>query len=105
MSRDHRENLEEDIRKLLVLLKKIMRNHPHGSEQFAKLLDQKSFDLNLCFLMFAPMVPEDLAAFQDMYQDFLNDSDEPSCKSDSPKLEFKLSRTDLEFLKKNGIRF
>ena len=46
---DH-DYMDGDIHKLLALLKKILKNHPQGSEQIAKFLDQKSVDLNLCFL-------------------------------------------------------
>ena len=100
------DDLNADIRKLLALLKKILKNHPQGSEQMAKFLDQKSFDLNLCFLTFVPMTPEDLMEFEAMYEDFLNHSEEEafSRPSDS-KVEFKLNPDDLEFLRKNGIRF
>ena len=104
MSHDH-DNLEADIRKLLALLKKIMKSHPQGSDQMAKFFDQKSFDVNLCFLTLFPMLPEDLSEFEEMYQDLMSRSDESRPRGDEKKIEFKLSPDDLDFLKKNGIRF
>ena len=101
------DDMESDIRKLLGLLKKILRNHPHGSEEVAKFLDQKSFNLNLCFLTFAPMSPEDLAEFEDLYEEWMVRSEEGVdsllARGDA-KVEFKLDSEDLDFLKKNGIK-
>ena len=99
-------NMDGDIRKLLTLLKKILRNHPQENEQLSKMMDQKSFNLNLCFLTFIPMSPEELMEFEEMYEDYLSEAEEiaPSSHRD-PKLDFKLSPDDVDFLRKNGIRF
>lgn len=99
------DDMNADIRKLLALLKKILKNHPQGSDQVAQFLDKKSFDLNLCFLTFVPMTPEDLMEFEEMYEGFLNDTEQSFPKQKGPKVEFKLNSDDLDFLKKNGIRF
>ena len=40
------DSMDGDIRKLLVLLKKILKDHPQGAEQISKFIDQKSFDIN-----------------------------------------------------------
>ena len=101
---DH-DYMDGDIRKLLVLLKKILKNHPQGSEQISKFLDQKSVDLNLCFLTFVSMSPEDLNEFEEMYHEFMNHSEEVIPRRDDPKYEFKLDPDDIDFLKKHGIRF
>ena len=101
-------DMESDIRKLLNLLKKILKNHPHGSEDVAKFLDQKSFNLNLCFLTFMPMNPDDLAEFEDLYEEWMarseDDLDSVLPHGDS-KVEFNLNSEDLDFLRKNGIKF
>lgn len=98
-------DMSGDIRKLLVLLKKILKNHPQGSEQISKFIDQKSFNLNLCFLTFVPMDPEDLMEFEEMYEDYLSRSEESAFHREALKLEFKLNSEDADFLRKNGIRF
>lgn len=105
---NHHE-MDGDIKKLLTLLKKILRNHPAGSEQISKFLDQKkdsnSLNLNLCFFTFVPMSPEELMEFEELYDDYLNDTEESSVYGSEIKMEFKLNTTDLDFLKKHGIRF
>lgn len=99
-------SMDGDIRKLLSLLKKILKNHPQGSDQLAQFMDQKSFNLNLCFLTFIPMSPEELMEFEEMYEDYLNEVEETSSsRREDHKLEFKLSADDLDFLRKNGIQF
>ena len=101
----NQNSMDGDIRKLLALLRKILKNHPQGSEQIAKFMDQKSFDLNLCFFTFVPMTPEDLMEFEEMYEEFLNRSEEMSSDDEDSKIEFKLNSEDLHFLRNNGIRF
>ena len=98
--------MDGDIRKLLTLLKKILKDHPQGSDQLSKFMDQKTFNLNLCFLTFIPMSPEDLMEFEEMYEDYLNEAEDSLVtKKEELKLEFKLNAEDTDFLKKNGIRF
>lgn len=99
------DDINGDVRKLLALLKKILKNHPQGSDQIAKFLDQKSFGLNLCFLTFVAMAPEDMMEFEEMYHEFLSRPDETFSGEEESKPEFKLSSEDLDFLRKYGIQF
>ena len=99
------DSMEGDIRRLLALLKKILKSHPQGSEHISKFMDQKSFDLNLCFFTFVPMTPEDLMEFEEMYHDFMSRSDESSSDDEDSQFELELNPEDIHFLKKNGIRF
>lgn len=99
------DDMNRDIRKLLTLLKKILKNQPQGSDQVAKFMDKKSFNLNLCFLTFVPMTPEDLMEFEEMYEEFLRGPEQSSSARKGSKLEFELNPDDLDFLKKYGIRF
>ena len=101
--------MDGDIRKLLSLLKKILKNHPQGSDQISKFLDQKNFNINLCFLTFIPMTPEEMIEFEEMYDDYLSQAEnllprKEEAKRES-KLEFRLTSDDVNFLKKNGIKF
>lgn len=106
---NHPNDMDGDIKKLLTLLKRILKNHPQGFDQVQKLMDQKTdqkaFNLNLCFFTFIPMSPEELMEFEEMYDDYLNEVEESVAKWDNHKLEFRLNTDDLDFLKKNGIRF
>ncbi len=98
-------DMEGDLSKLVQILKRILKNHPAGPE-LAKFLDQKAFNLNLCFVTFVPMAPEDLEELEEIYEAYLNEQEESLApKKKMPKLEFKLSQNDVEFLKENGIRF
>ena len=99
------DDMSNDIRKLLGLLKKILKNHPHGSDEMSKFLDQKSFNINLCFLTFMPMSPDDLADFEDLYEEWVARSEDGLDLAREGKIEFKLNSEDLDFLKKNGIKF
>ena len=97
--------MDGDISKLVQLLKKILKNQPGGSD-IAQFMDQKSFNLNLCFLTFVPMTPDELEALEEMYEEYLERSeDAPVSKKKAPKLEFKLSQDDVQFLRQHGIRF
>lgn len=98
------DSMDGDIRKLLVLLKKILKNHPQGAEQISKLIDQKSFDINLCFFTFIPMAPDDLLEFEDAYQEFLG-CYEDSGPSRREQLKFEWNSDDVDFLRKHGIQF
>ena len=98
------DNMEGDIRKLLTLLKKILKNHPQGSDQVAEFLDRKAVDLNLCFFTFVSMTPEDMMEFEEFYEELLDRSHDSSRKN-GPQIEFKLNSGDLDFLRKHGISF
>ena len=99
------DNMEEDISKLLALLKKILKKYPQGSEPIAQMMDPKGFNLNLCFLTFVPMSPDEMMEFEELYEEYMNRSEEAPSKRDGKKLEFKLDPEDLSFLKQNGIQF
>ena len=99
------DSMDGDIRKLLALLKKILKNHPQGSEQIAKSLGEQAFNLNLCFFSFIPIHSEDLAEFEEMYEELLSHSEGLLPKGETLKMDFKLSPEDVEFLKKHGMRF
>lgn len=96
------EPMDGDISKLIKLLKKILKSHPQGSE-ISKFLGDKPINLNLCFLTFVPMSPDELDEFEEMYEDFMG-RHEDSYEGKSA-VDFRLNSDDLEFLKKNGIQF
>ena len=73
-------------------------------------MDKKEVNINLCFLTIMPMLSEDLEELQELYDEFgvgmLRElEEEMSSSGKQPKLEFKLNRDDLDFLKKNGLVF
>ena len=97
--------MDGDIAKLVQILKKILKNHPGGPE-IAKFMDEKSFNVNLCFFTFVPMTPEELEDLETMYEEYMMQQKEPSGgKKKAPKLEFRLNPEDVDFLKKHGLCF
>ena len=98
------DNMDGDIRKLLTLLRKILKNHPQGSDQAAQFLDQKAFNLNLCIFTLIPMASEEWEDFEEMYHELFK-TEGSFLNREDPSLEFKLNSEDMDFLKKNGICF
>lgn len=96
--------MDGDITKLLKLLRKILKRHPHGPE-LAKWMSEQPVNLNLCFFTFVPMTPEELEEMEDMYEDYMSRIEEGHHEKPAAKLEFKLSQDDLRFLKEHGIQF
>ncbi len=98
--------MDGDISKLIALLKKLMKNHPQAADILNLVQQKKPFNLNVCFLTIVPMVPEELEEMQHLCEEYMSHIDEievPLHKR--AQLEFKLSRDDMDFLKKHGIRF
>ena len=50
-----------------------------------------------------PMSPDDLADFEDLYEEWVARSEDGLDLAREGKIEFKLNSEDLDFLKKNGI--
>jgi len=98
-------NLDPDMEKLISLLKKILKKHPPSAEQLAKLGDSKAFNLNICFLTFIPMSPDEMDELNDIYEEYLNRGDDASTREEAVDLEFRLTGDDLDFLKNNGLSF
>lgn len=99
-------DMDGDIVKLVALLKKILRNHPQMAE-IANLMEQKkAFNLNMCFLTIVPMLPDELEELEGLYEEYMSHLDEfEGAAQKKARLEFKLNREDVSFLKKHGIRF
>lgn len=99
-------DMDGDIAKLVALLKKILKNHPQTSE-IANLMEQKkAFNLNMCFLTIVPMMPEEIEELEDLYEEYMAHVDELEMPiQKKTRLEFKLNRDDVDFLKKHGILF
>ena len=102
-----KDDMDGDISKLITLLKKILKNHPNGADIAKWMNEQNSINLNMCFLTIVPMASDDLDELEDIYEDYLKNSDElfPVQEKKHPRLEFKLNPDDMHFLKKNGIKF
>ncbi|OGX04901.1 MAG: hypothetical protein A3G87_04605 [Omnitrophica bacterium RIFCSPLOWO2_12_FULL_50_11] len=102
---EYGNHFDPDIEKLLQLLGKILKKHPKGSEQLAKMMKQNGISLNLCFLTLAPMTNEEMDELNEMYETYMNRSHEAQSPEEGDALEFGLTREDRDFLKRNGIQF
>ena len=95
------ENFSQNMRQLVLLLKKILKNLPTNHEtlsQLAPLLKDTGINLNLYFFTFLPLAPEDMDELEDFYDPFWHEGK-------AEDLSGELNQDDLEFLRRNGIRF
>ncbi len=94
-------DFENNMNQLIQLLKKILTSHPpHGQFDLSKLFKGQGINLNLCFFAFLPMTEEELDEIEEIYEHYLFDEDK------APEdLTSELNSSDLEFLRRHGIRF
>jgi len=95
-SNDFGKNMKE----LLNLLKKILKSQKTGNADLTTLMDSKNVNLNLCFFTFLPLSDEDFADFECEMDEFF--AEEDLTEGD---LNGELTKNDLEFLKKYGLKF
>jgi len=103
MKSDRDKEFEENMNHLVQLLKKILMSQPSNSSQLSELqslFKGQGMNVNLCFFTFLPMFPEDFEELEEMCEQFLTDEDRRS-----EDMTTELSASDLEFLRKNGIRY
>ena len=94
------KEFENNMNQLVRLLKKLMKNLP--GQPFSKLQGKPgdgAMHLNVCFFNFFPMGPEDYDAFEEAYEQSLSFEDREE------HLSPQLSPSDIEFLRRHGIRF
>lgn len=92
---------ENNMNQLVRLLQKLLKNLP-GKLPFSKLQGkpgETGMNLNICFFNFLPMSPEDLDAFEEAYEQAAFPEDR------GEEFSRELSPSDMEFLRRNGIRF
>ena len=88
-----------NMNQLIEILKKMLMQGPASSldHNFASAKDPH-IQFNICFFNFIPLSTEDYEELEEAYEDYL------SAQDDKP-LEQVLTPTDVEFLKRHGIRF
>ena len=95
------QNFDQNIKQLIKLLKKIMSHHgfkgkPQDLESHFK---KEGMNMNLYVFNFITAFPEDLDDLDDLDDYGLFDKD------NKEELSENLTASDLEFLRRNGIRF
>ncbi len=100
-----RDEFEHHISQLLTLLKKILKSQPGANGlNFKNVFDQKHSDpvvFNLCFLNFLSISPEDMEELEEAVSEAFDHSFETIQEAD----EFHWNQSDIEFLKRYGMKF
>ena len=96
-------DFSNDIRKLIKILRKIMKNHPLQD----KLPDpdrpgSQDFNLNVFIFPFLPVTSEELEELEQMCESVMFD---PEKDKEADETDHDLSPSDLEFLRRHGIRY
>ena len=104
MNPEKDKEFEQYINQLVQLLRKIMKHIPHqgkmqGFPGMFKTNKDGSLNMNICFFNFLPISPEDLDELEEYYENQLLGEDKDE------ELTSELSSSDLEFLKRHGIKF
>ena len=96
-SNDFGKNMKE----LLNLLKKILKSQKTGSADLTSIMESKNVNLNLCFFTFLPLSEEDFADFECEMDELFAEEE----LVEGGDLNNELTKNDLEFLKKYGLKF
>ncbi len=104
MSPDSGKDFDRNMNQLVRLLKKIIKNLPFGQipqQQYPFSKDKESgININFCFFNFLPMTEEEMEEMDAIYDQFLTEEEEKATDF-SPDL----SPSDMDFLRRNGLRF
>lgn len=95
-------DFDKNMIQLIQLLKKILTGPlpPSQFPEMASLLKDKGINLNFCFFTFLPLTPQELDEFEEIFDHYGLDTDKRS-----EDLTEELSASDLDFLRRHGIRF
>ncbi len=101
MNPEKDREFESNMNQLVKLLKKLLKNLPGQPPftQFQGKSGEAPMYLNFCFFNFLPFGPEEFDALEDAYEQSLFPEER------SEELNRGLTPSDIEFLRRNGIRF
>lgn len=106
MKPDGDKDFENNMGQLVNLLKKMMKSLPSqaGGAPFKQFPSKDpSINVNICLFSFLPMSPEELEEWEDLYDQYMSGVDPHS--DNSSEMTMDLNASDLDFLKKHGLRF
>ena len=92
------EEFERNMKKLVHILKKILKQYKIDGQDL-DIFDKKSMNVNLCFFTFLPVGQEDFEEMEAAFEEYLDR------KEKGEDLRFELNHRDIDFLRKNGIKF
>lgn len=103
MNFDKDKEFDQNMNQLFRLLKKMIKNIPSKGQLPSSVLPQlgkdSNINLNLCFFTFLPLSAEELDELGDLYEQYFFNDEKHEDLSD------ELSPADLDFLRRNGMRF
>ena len=96
------KNFDQNMLHLVELLRKIISQIPTRSSLETPKFHSKdsNITMNFCFFNFLPMSPEDMDELEEIYDSFMRESEDSGFEMKS-----ELTSADLEFLRRNGIRY
>ena len=99
---DPNKEFYQSVQHLVELLKKMIPHIPPPPYKESASWNSKDMNLNLnfCFFNFLPMSPEEMDELEEIYEEFLLAQEERA-----GVLKGELTVSDLEFLRRHGIRF
>ncbi len=103
MSPDSGKDFDQNMNQLVHLLKKIIKGLPFGSNPQPFPSNEKNdsgININFCFFNFLPITDEEIEEMDAIYDQFLA-QEEGKAAEFSPEL----NPSDMDFLRRNGIRF
>ncbi len=106
MNPERDKEFDQNLNQLLGLLKKMLKNLPMpgglssaSSHSPLPSPGKDGINLNLCFFTFLPLAPEDFDELDEIYDQHLAE------EKYSEEIPLDLNPADLDFLRRNGIRF
>ena len=106
MSFEEHKEFEQNMNQLIRFLSKMIKNIPNfpqgGPPKFSGKDKDSGVNVNFCFFTFLPVNPEDLEEMDEIYERFLAEEEK---MQNNCELSGELSPSDLDFLRRNGIRF
>ena len=100
MNPEKDREFDHTLTQLIGLLKKLLKNIPQGGS-FPSLSAEKEGTVNLnLFLTFLPLAPEEMDEFEEIYEQYFFQEDRPV-----EELSSELNPSDMDFLRRHGIRF
>lgn len=99
-----RDEFEKNMKQLMHILKKILKNHHMEESGLGSLFESKDLEkmvLNLCFFNFIPMSQEE---FGELEEAFSNLAEGQEAHPEDAEDDFSWNEDDLRFLKQHGIK-
>ncbi len=106
MSFEEHKEFEKNMNQLIHFLSNMIKNIPHfpqaGFPKSSGKDKDSGINVNFCFFTFLPVASEDLDEMDEIYERFLAEEEK---MQNASELSGELSASDLDFLRRNGIRF